>query len=296
MKSNCVLTVKFVDMGGFRIIPGLHKGKCMFFYYIPPTVEVIGELPRFTAVSSFIKSDWFQKRPFDPSYRLTSPHAVIEASTLDEAYYCHLILGLVQREEVLRMGAIFSSGFVKGIRSLEEWWPEICDDIEKGTLSERRVHSSAVRESVLAYLRPDPTQAEAIRKVCRGGWDGAIRRLWPNAVVLDTICTGTMEAYTPTLNYYSDGLPVICTQLYASTEGYFGLNMSPACHPDEIYYTLLPTMAYYEFIPASDDTRKDSLDHEILDLASVELGQEYEILVTTVSGNSRMLAPPFACR
>ncbi|OAE26580.1 hypothetical protein AXG93_4542s1010 [Marchantia polymorpha subsp. ruderalis] len=185
-----------------RIIPGLHKGKCMFFYYIPPTVEVIGELPR-----------------------LTSPHAVIEASTLDEAYYCHLILGLVQREE-----------------------------------------------------------AEAIRKVCRGGWDGAIRRLWPNAVVLDTICTGTMEAYTPTLNYYSDGLPVICTQLYASTEGYFGLNMSPACHPDEIYYTLLPTMAYYEFIPASDDTRKDSLDHEILDLASVELGQEYEILVTTVSG------------
>ncbi|KAG6543087.1 hypothetical protein Mapa_015583 [Marchantia paleacea] len=270
-----------------RIVPGLDKGKCMFFYFILPSSKVHGSLQKMTAVTSFIKSDYFQKRPFDPSYRLTSPDIVIEAGSLDESYYCHLILGLVQREEVFRLGAIFSSAFVKAMRSLEEWWPEICDDIEKGTLSEKRVPQRHVREAVLPSLRPDPSLAESVRKVCKSGWEGVIRKLWPNAMVIDTICTGTMEAYTPTLHYYSDGLPIICTQLYAATEGYFGINLNPACIPEEIYYTLLPTMAYYEFIPVTTDVRKEDHDDEILDLASIKVGQEYEILVTTVSGLCR---------
>lgn len=244
-------------------------------------------LPKQTAVTSFINSSTFRNRPFNPSYRLTSPDAVTECLDGSEAMYSHLLLGLLQREEVLRLGAIFASLIVKALRSLEELWPEICEDISTGTLSSK-IKDEAIRAAVSPMLRKDPELAEFLRKEFSTGraTDGTIRRLWPNLKVIDTVCTGSMEAYLPALANYSDNLPVICTQLYAATEGYFGVNANPMCPSEEIYFTLVPFSAYYEFIAVSANNQQklDPTLDEILDLTSVKEGQEYEMLVTTVSG------------
>ncbi|CAM6130022.1 unnamed protein product [Calypogeia fissa] len=270
-----------------RALPGLEKGKVMFFYFMRKAQVSPGGLLCNTAVASFINCSAFKDRPFDPSYILTSPDAITEGLDTNEAMYCHLLLGLLQREEVVRFGAIFAPLIVKALRSLEDLWPDLSSDITSGTLSSK-IKDESMRAAVLPFLRKDPKLAEFLREEFSTGksTDGMIRRLWPNVKVLDTVCTGSLEAYLPALANYSENLPVICTNLYAATEGYFGVNANPMCPSDKIYYTLMPSAAYYEFIAVSADHEQklDPTVDEILDLTSLKEGQEYEVLVTTVSG------------
>ena len=106
--------------------------------------------------------------------------------------------------------------------------------------------------------------------------------------------TGTMSQYIPTLDYYSSGLPLVCT-MYASSECYFGVNLRPLCKPSEVSYTLIPTMAYFEFLPVHRNTGvtnsinlpkalTEKEQQELVDLVDVKLGQEYELVVTTYAG------------
>ncbi|KAK4771132.1 hypothetical protein SAY87_031664 [Trapa incisa] len=93
--------------------------------------------------------------------------------------------------------------------------------------------------------QPDPALAAFIEAECRRSWAGIITRLWPNTKYVGVIVTGTMSQYIPTLDYYSGGLPLVCTT-----------NSSTA--------------------------RVNSpLTTELVDLADVKLGQEYELVVTT---------------
>jgi auxin responsive GH3 family protein len=116
-----------------------------------------------------------------------------------------------------------------------------------------------------------------IQECSNENWEGIITRIWPNTKYLDVIVTGAMAQYIPTLNYYSGGLPLACT-MYASSECYFGLNLNPMCKPSEVSYTIMPNMAYFEFLPhGSGSTR-------IVDLADVEVGKEYELVITTYAG------------
>ena len=57
-----------------------------------------------------------------------------------------------------------------------------------------------------------------------------------------------MSQYTPTVEYYSNGLPLAST-MYASSECFPGLNLNPLCKPSEVSYTLIPTLADFEFLP-----------------------------------------------
>ncbi|KAL0308043.1 UNVERIFIED_CONTAM: Indole-3-acetic acid-amido synthetase GH3.6 [Sesamum calycinum] len=105
---------------------------------------------------------------------------------------------------------------------------------------------------------------------------------------------GTMSQYIPTLDYYSNGLPLVCT-MYASSECYFGVNLNPLCKPSDVAYTLIPTMAYFEFLPvyrnngisnsiAIPRSLNEKEQQELVDLVDVKLGQEYELVVTTYAG------------
>ncbi|KAF5807401.1 putative GH3 family protein [Helianthus annuus] len=59
--------------------------------------------------------------------------------------------------------------------------------------------------------------------------------------------------------------------------------------PSEVAYTLIPTMAYFEFLPvhrtaSGVTTESEKENPQLVDLADVKLGQEYELVVTTYAG------------
>ncbi|KAL3675285.1 hypothetical protein R1sor_025233 [Riccia sorocarpa] len=263
-------------------LPKQERGKTLFFMNLLPAQKTPGGLLQLPASTSV-----FQREVSKAVLQFTSPKEVILASNFKEATYCHLLCGLLQRDQVIKIRTTFASFFVMCVRYLEECWPEICDDIVSGTLNQTRVQNYSVRAAVLPYLRPDPELADTIRQKCLGkGWKGIVKSLWPKCKVVQAICTGSMAAYMPILNYYTDNLPVL-SGIYACSEGFFGVNMDPTCLPEATSYTLIPTVAYFEFVPLADDQQKNNHKDQIVDLTSVKEGHEYEILVTTISGLSR---------
>ncbi|XP_061369534.1 indole-3-acetic acid-amido synthetase GH3.6-like [Gastrolobium bilobum] len=273
-----------------QFVPGLDKGKGMYFLFIKSEAKTPGGLLARPVLTSYYKSSHFKNRTHehDPYTNYTSPNETILCLDSYQSMYSQLLCGLCQNEEVLRVGAVFASGFIRTIKFLEKHWVCLCNDIKTGTI-DAEITDPSVREAVMKILKPNPKLADFIETECKkDSWKGIITRLWPNTKYVDVIVTGTMSQYIPTLDYYSNGLPLVCT-MYASSECYFGLNLNPLCEPSEVSYTLIPTMAYFEFLPLNKkNEHTNSISHQeqehLVDLVDVELGQEYELVVTTYAG------------
>ncbi|KAB2095906.1 hypothetical protein ES319_A01G072800v1 [Gossypium barbadense] len=277
-----------------QFVPGLDKGKGMYFLFIKSEAKTPGGLVARPVLTSYYKSTHFKDRPYDPYTNYTSPNETILCPDSYQSMYSQMLCGLWQHKEVLRVGAVFASGFIRAIKFLEKHWRLLCNDIRTGTI-DSQITDQSVREAVMKILKPDPKLADFIEAECsKDSWQGIITRLWPNTKYVDVIVTGTMSQYIPTLDYYSNGLPLVCT-MYASSECYFGVNLNPLCKPSEVSYTLVPTMAYFEFLPVQRNngvtssisvpkTLNEKEQQELVDLVDVKLGQEYELVVTTYSG------------
>ncbi|CAN6453258.1 unnamed protein product [Victoria cruziana] len=277
-----------------RFVPGLDKGKGMYFLFVKSEARTPGGLVARPVLTSYYRSKYFTNRPFDPYTDYTSPNETILCPDSFQSMYSQLLCGLVQHEEVLRVGAVFASGFIRAIKFLEQNWPQLVDDIRTGKLDDR-VTDPSVRAAVAQLLKPDPDLADFVERECRkNSWQAIIPRLWPNTKYIDVIVTGTMSQYIPTLDFYGNGLPLVCT-MYASSECYFGLNLNPLCDPKDVSYTLIPTMAYFEFLPvhrsngvsdshAISKALTEREQKELLELVDVKLGHEYELVVTTYAG------------
>jgi auxin responsive GH3 family protein len=77
--------------------------------------------------------------------------------------------------------------------------------------------------------------------------------------------------------------------MYASSECYFGLNLKPMSTPSEVTCTIMPNMAYFEFLPHEPNAPALSCDSSprLVGLADVEVGKEYELIITTYAGLNR---------
>lgn len=275
-----------------QFVPGLDKGKGMYFLFTKSEAKTPSGLVARPVLTSYYKSSHFRNRIGDPYTNYTSPNETILCPDSYQSMYSQLLCGLCQNREVLRVGAVFASGFIRAIKFLVKNWVSLANDIRTGTLNSK-INDSSVRDSIMKILKPDNELADFVEAECgKESWEGIITRLWPNTKYVDVIVTGTMSQYIPTLDYYSNGLPIVCT-MYASSECYFGLNLNPLCKPSDVSYTLIPTMAYFEFLPVN---RKnwcvDSISeptslkkHELVDLVDVKVGEEYELVITTYAGN-----------
>ncbi|GJN14856.1 hypothetical protein PR202_gb01723 [Eleusine coracana subsp. coracana] len=224
-----------------RAVPGLDKGKAMYLYFVKAESRTPGGLPARPVLTSFYRSRHFLERPHDPYTVYTSPDEAVLCVDAYQSMYAQLLCGLVHRADVLRVGAVFASGFLRAIRFLEKHWPRLCRDIRTGEL-DAEITDRAVRGAVERVLvRPDPDLADAVEAECgKASWQGIIRRVWAtDQVHRRLIVTGAMAQYIPTLEFYGGGLPLTCT-MYASSECYFGLNLNPMCSPSDVAYTLIP--------------------------------------------------------
>ncbi|KAG7594248.1 GH3 family [Arabidopsis thaliana x Arabidopsis arenosa] len=237
----------------FRHIKDVQEGKAITFLFVKPQP---------TTLSGFPVSNALTKNK--------------------QAMYCHLLCGLVQRDEVVSLAAAFASSLVGAITFLENYWKEMCSNIRSGHVSEW-ISDLSCRDSVSIILGgPNSELAELIEKECnKKSWKGIITRLWPSTKFIQTTVTGQSAQYIPILEFYSNKLPLISPS-YVSSETMFGVNVNPLCKPEDVSYTFIPTMSYFEFLLA-DEGNND----EIVDLVNVKLGSYYEPLITNYSGLHR---------
>lgn len=191
---------------------------------------------------------------------------------------CHLLCGLLQATEVTVISAFLAYGITEALRVLGDVWEELSNDICLGTLSNRIIDDS-VRADVLKCLRCDPQLADKVRAECaKGCWSGIIKRLWPNVKYIHTIVTGAMEPYVPYLKIYAGDVPIVCGD-YGSSECTVGINLCPMSPPEQVSFTLVPFAAYFEFLPSSQEREVVAVD-----ITGLEIGKEYEVIITTVAG------------
>ncbi|CAM0877723.1 unnamed protein product [Alopecurus aequalis] len=269
-----------------RYFPGMGEGgKGLFFLFVMSETKTPGGLGAQPVLTSYYKSEQFKNGSDGPYYHNTSPLAAILCEDAFQSMYAQMLCGLCQRHDVLRIGGSFASGLLRAISFLQLNFEQLAHDIEAGALTPR-VTDPSVRDAVAGILtRPDPDLARLVRtEYAKADWGGILTRIWPNARYLDVIITGAMAQYVPALQRYGGGLPLVCTR-YGSSECFFGINLRPACDPSEVSYTIMPNMAYFEFLPVVDDEAADA--SRLVDLARVEAGREYELVVTTYAGLNR---------
>ncbi|XP_047967791.1 probable indole-3-acetic acid-amido synthetase GH3.1 isoform X2 [Salvia hispanica] len=260
-----------------RHVKGLDEGKSLHFMFIKPERRTKGGLMVRSAITRLFKVD-IKNMPADAMKSSSSPYEAVCCEDIFQSMYTQMLCGLYERERIIRVGAIFASGLLRVIRFLQLNWRELTRDIRTGSL-DSRVDDQAIRGCMGRVLRPEPELANLLARECeKDNWEGIITRIWPNAKFIDTIVTGSMSQYIPTVDYYSGGLPVVST-VYVSSECAVGINFDPFCNPSEVSYTFMPQAAYMEFLPLDDPEFSETVD-----MVNVEIGKEYELVVTTYNG------------
>ncbi|KAJ7529236.1 hypothetical protein O6H91_15G039700 [Diphasiastrum complanatum] len=272
----------------YKHFPDLKKGKRLNFLYAREQGITPCGLNTQTAITSLIQRSTSRN---DFSNLTMSLPEVLLCTDSFQSTYCQLLCGLMQSPEVVNVGSFFASTFVRIIRSIEDYWADLCEDLESGQLN-GKITNLSVRKAMARVLRPNPELASRVRVACwKTSWQGIVKRLWPNTRVIQTVVSGSMQQYIPTIDYYSDGIQIV-SMVYASSETYLGFNLNPICSPWEITYMLAPSAAYFEFLPIDRSsefgeqlTSDLCIDSQaVVDLTDVQVGKEYELLVTTDTG------------
>nr|XP_027092553.1 indole-3-acetic acid-amido synthetase GH3.17-like [Coffea arabica]XP_027092554.1 indole-3-acetic acid-amido synthetase GH3.17-like [Coffea arabica]XP_027092555.1 indole-3-acetic acid-amido synthetase GH3.17-like [Coffea arabica]XP_027092556.1 indole-3-acetic acid-amido synthetase GH3.17-like [Coffea arabica] len=262
-----------------RYLHGLNDGKALFFVLISPDTHTPGGLVLRTTTASEIKN------------RKDRYPQVIFCEDTNQSLYSQLLCGLVQRDEIASIGTFFASGLLRIIKFFEEHWQEMSSNIRTGQMSDWITDPKCKRAVSLILSKQIPDLADSIDLVCQEkSWEGIIKKIWPRTKYVQAIITGSMAQYIPALEFYTGRLPIV-SPAYVSSEACFGINLKPLCSPYDVSYTLIPNMAYYEFIPIGNhqdpnctNSKDAHLKDHIVDLANVKIGQHYELLVTTCTG------------
>ncbi|KAK5813342.1 putative indole-3-acetic acid-amido synthetase GH3.6 [Gossypium arboreum] len=214
---------------------------------------------------------------------LSSPMEVILGSNVEHQMYCHLLCGLRNSDSIDAIHVPYAIGLIKAMWVLESKWKQLCDDIEKGILCSL-INDVRMRDSVVQVLGgPQPDLSNRIRLIFeKKDWGGILSKLWPNVRYIRSVMTGSMKQYYSKLKYYAGEVPLVGGDYFAS-ECCVAINLDIKQPPDLTRFVMLPTAAYFEFLPF-DLAENNVVGEETVDVCGVEVGKVYEVVVTTYRG------------
>uniref|UniRef100_A0A6N2MPG0 GH3 middle domain-containing protein n=1 Tax=Salix viminalis TaxID=40686 RepID=A0A6N2MPG0_SALVM len=267
------------------------KVRILEFIYSSKQFKTKGGLTAGTATTHYYESEEFKIKQEKTKCFTCSPQEVISGGDYRQSTYCHLLLGLFFCDQVEFITSTFAYSIVQALREFEVVWREICDDIKKGTLSER-ISLPKMRKAVLSIISPNPSLASKIEESCEElenqNWVGLITKIWPNSKL-----DATLLAKTKALCW---GLPLVSAD-YGSTESWIGANVDPYLPPEDATFAVIPTFSYYEFMPLYRQNQDcgsaidDFIEDEPVPLSKVKEGQEYDIVLTIFTGSPSNNSP-----
>lgn len=205
-------------------------------------------------------------------YILSNPYKRLFTQYEAEFRYVNTRFALQDRNTMF-VFSVFLKMFTDLMLYLEKNWRTIVDDIEKGSVSDIAKATPEVTEMLKAKIKPDPERAAELRREFEKGFDETIiPRIWPNMSVICGIGTSTFEQFYRLSKTMTGDIPYDFS-IYGASEGLFAA-VDELNSPKQL---LLVRSCFYEFIPADDASR-------ILCLDELEIGKEYEIIITNLAG------------
>ncbi|MBR2185880.1 MAG: GH3 auxin-responsive promoter family protein [Lachnospiraceae bacterium] len=207
-------------------------------------------------------------------YILTSPWDVINPQGDMDLKYLRARFAL-EREDVTFLVGAFMTALVDTVDYIRANWEMLCKDIYHGRIDSSIKIPDEQRKVFEQLLCPSPERARKLVKEFRKGFDGILTRIWPDLQFVAGIGTGGFFTYSKKMRRYTGKNIPYNNLTYAASEGLF----AAARHAGDTSYVLLPEGGFYEFIPANADD-----DSTTLTIDQLEEGEEYEIVVTNLSG------------
>ena len=207
---------------------------------------------------------------------MTTPNDFMYPENEDavDSTYFHLRFAL-QRRDLTFLGSMVVTLLTTMFDYLEKNWEMICKDIEMGTIDPSVKCPPELRAKWEKKFKPMPKRAAEIRRECEKGFDDPIaKRIWPDFVWSYGMVGSNLAFYVEKLRKHIGDAP-IHNMGYAAAEGY----MAMPVELDVNDYVLLPRSIFFEFIPIDDPECERPLT-----IGEVEVGKEYELVVTNFSG------------
>ena len=170
----------------------------------------------------------------------------------------------------------FMTNYVDMLNYIRHNWEMICDDIENGTIN-ADVCEERSRPAMMKYVKKNPKRAAELREIFKGGFDEPIiPKIWPKFAWACAIGTGGFVTYADKFKAYAGDKVAIDYFVYAASEGMFA-----ACiDMNDPRFLPLTDSVFFEFLPADAEEG----DNNTLTLDQLEMGKEYEVIITNQCG------------
>ncbi|XP_071485924.1 GH3 domain-containing protein-like [Diadema antillarum] len=254
----------------FELCPTLGFLQKEFCFYVHPRVT---KAENGVDISSFICFSPKDSRRLD---LFTSPPDAFGISSIKDASYIHVLFAL--REPSIGIFYFFFLHYMESMmKILEQRWPDVVSDIERGTIHKDIELDDGVRAALEATLGSgDRERARQLRHEFEKGFKGIMRRIWPDVAIVvgidNTKIWPMLEAK------YAPGIPLL-PFVYGSSEAILG--QAVWFSKKQRGYYPINTELIYEFIELAD-TDKDQPKTFLLD--ELKVGKQYEVVITQLSG------------
>lgn len=206
----------------------------------------------------------------------TSPTEILFPKEDLDSRYLHSLYALMDKDITVVICAYFSY-FLEILRFIEGNWKMLVNDIRLGKINEGINISENLRNVLESQLEPMPERADELEHIFTTGiGPDFIHKVWPNMQVFEGIGTSTFSNYVDKIRekYSGDSIPFLFLGLQAS-EGMISTPLK-LNSPDSAF---LPDAMFFEFRPVE----QEGYDN-LLTLKDLELGHDYEIVLTNLSG------------
>jgi hypothetical protein len=203
-----------------------------------------------------------------------APLPVFRVLDQASARYLHVLSALLERD-LWCILSFYPSILLNAFRDMHARADELLRDIADGTLSRQLELSAEQRVELARYRQPNPERAREMERLrSAGNWTASA--IWPGMRTVVTAGSGVYGFYVNQLKPHLGDVRVF-SPVYAASEGVVGIRVS-ARHDG---YTVSPTAAYVEFIPAGASARGDASPRS---MDEIEAGGIYEIVITNYAG------------
>lgn len=187
--------------------------------------------------------------------------------------YCICRWALADPDVTFFFSVFFSLNVIQ-LAYLKKNWQMIVDDIEKGEISPCVELKPEVRADLIKRIRPMPERAKYLRAQFEQGFDETLfKRIWPNLAVICSIGNASFQSAAEYVRSLAQGIPFDFS-IYGASEGLVAA--VPQLETTDMQ--LLTDSCFYEFIRSGND------GGTALTLDQLQVGEKYEILITTQAG------------
>ena len=186
----------------------------------------------------------------------------------------------LEEENVICINSVFMSALTDLFNYIEENIEVILKDIENGTIDDSIKMPEKIRKKFQKRLKPNKKRAEELRKIFResGNYSGIIPKIWKRMSLVISIGTGDFSPYKEKMRKYCSKQVPFSFSMFAASEA----TIANTLEVEDQNYSLIFDGGFYEFLEI-DGNNQPLLMNEL------EIGKEYEIVVTNYAGLYRYL-------